>query len=537
MFWGESLFLLYWISQNLFIHDSGLRNLSFVLFSVVLLMPFLTGLKYWKLVSLFWLGLMVINAFFLYFFLNSIGLSFEIIVSIDILVIGLFLIVYSFFPNIRSIGVVLLISYFIVLIGIFLVIYFVIYSIVLNPIVSINISFIVMGFSLFSSKPLKLVSKLVDQLLSWILIINFSWFTYNTFSLLPGLELFALFLAITVSGCSFFIFNRYKMKLSINKAFPFLAVAFGASASISSLFSILFHLSLYYQISIFSGIFTIFLYFLIVEYRYFLWALIPIPLTLPILGFLVTIEIIRSTWILAFLSFSTIYLTLFQILINLFKVKPRAGTEEIKNSIMKIYQVKSQLKLLNLTSMLLNSVFISLLISILIPLLIDQILFSGITYIYQILDFLIIWPIFILFCLKYIENSAFDLKIRDPLRYFNKICFIIYLLIPLAIASNILLFMLFVEVDYVISSFMFLISISGVIFLESYLIDRKYFYYLFDSIREKFILVSWTAFCNIFAFFFQFLPKSFFTDSSNFNFKPNFTLFSFLLRYTKRKDF
>lgn len=153
--------------------------------------------------------------------------------------------------------------------------------------------------------------------------------------------------------------------------------------------------------------------------------------------------------------------------------------------------------------MLLNSVFISLLISILIPLLIDQILFSGITYIYQILDFLIIWPIFILFCLKYIENSAFDLKIRDPLRYFNKICFIIYLLIPLAIASNILLFMLFVEVDYVISSFMFLISISGVIFLESYLIDRKYFYYLFDSIREKFILVSWTAFCNIFAFFFS----------------------------------
>ncbi|MFX1280758.1 MAG: hypothetical protein ACFFA3_15385 [Promethearchaeota archaeon] len=508
--WGESLFLLYWISQNLFTQDIGLRYLSFFLFSVFLLMPFLVGLKYWKLTSLFWLGLMGINVFFLYFYLISIGLQFDMIVAIDILVAGLFLVVYSFFPNIRSIGIVLLTSYCIVLIGIFLVIYFLIYSIILDIVVSINISFIVMGFSLFSSKPLKLVNKLINQVLSWILIINFSWFTFNTFSLFPGLEIFALFLAMTVFGSSFFIFNRYKMKFHINKAIPFLITAIGASASISTLVSTLYNLSIYNEISIFSGFFTIFLYFLVVDYRYFLWILIPIPITLPILGYLVSVPLIRSIWILGFLCFSTIYLLLFQIIINLFKAKPREGVKEIENSIMRIYEDRNQFKLLNFTCILLNSAFISLLISILSPLVMHQSLFSGITYVYQILDFLMIWPFFILLSLKYIEKSEFDLKIKDPLLQFNRICFSIYLLIPTALSITILLFMLYIEVDIIISSFMFFLSLSGVIFFEVYILDRRIFYYLFNSIRDKFIFWSWTAFCNIFSFFFfSFYPNPF----------------------------
>ncbi len=522
--WAESLFLLYWISQNLFAGDILLTNLSFVLFSVILLMPLLIGLKFWKIASIFWLiPLTVINATFLFFYLISIGVSLEITISIDLLVIGLFLIVYSFFPNIRSIGIILIFSYFVVLIGIFLTIYFILYSVILDVFFSINISFIVMGFSLFSSKPLKFVSKTVDNFLSWILIINFSWLTFNTFSLLPRMEIFSFFLALTVFGCSFFIFNRYKMKFRINRVFPLLIVAIGTSSSITSLFSILFNLTPYILITTFSGIFLIFLYFLIIEYRYFLWALIPIPLTLPILELLLTFEVIRNIWLLAFSAFSTIYIIFFQILINMFKSIIKDESEEIKNSLMKIYQEKNQIKMLNFTCFLLNSVFFSLFISVIIPLLTTQLLFNDIIYIYHILDFLIIWPIFILFSLKYIEKSEIDLKIRDPLLYFNRICFVLYLLIPISVATNLLLFMVFNNLDFIIVLFSFLLTLSGGIFFESYIIDRRFFYYLFNSIRDKFTFWSWLAFINtlsVFLFifhsnwFFLILSWSFLNQSS-----------------------
>ncbi len=500
--WAESLFLLYWVSQNLFVGDKLLTNLSFVLFSVILLMPLLIGLKFWKIVSIFWLiPLTVINATFLFFYLISIGVSLEITISIDLLAIGLFLIVYSFFPNIRSIGMILIFSYFVVLIGIFLTIYFILYSVILDVFFSINVSFIAMGFSLFSSKPLKFVNKTVDHLLSWILIVNFSWLTFNTFSLLPRMEIFSFFLALTVFGCSFFIFNRYKMKFRINRVFPLLIVAIGTSSSITSLFSILFNLTPYILITIFSGIFLIFLYFLIIEYRYFLWALIPIPLTLPILELLLTFEVIRNIWLLAFSAFSTIYIIFFQILINMFKTTIKDETEEIKNSLMKIYQEKNQMKMLNFTCFLLNSIFFSLFISVIYPLLTTQLIFNEIIYVYQILDFLIIWPIFILFSLKYIEKSEIDLKMRDPLLYFNKISFVTYLVIPIALALNVLLFMLYVDMNSVIVVYVFLLIVSGVLFLESYVIDRGIFYFLFNSTRNKFIFWSWCAFSNILSFF------------------------------------
>ncbi|MFX0080680.1 MAG: hypothetical protein ACFE94_02905 [Candidatus Hodarchaeota archaeon] len=501
--WAESLFLMYWISQNLFAGDKLLTNLSFVLFSVILLMPLLVGLKFWKIASIFWIiPLTVINATFLFFYFISIGVSLEITISIDILVIGLFLIVYSFFPNIRSIGIILILSYFVVLLGIFLTIYFILYSVILDIFFSINVSFIVMGFGLFSSKPLKLENKSINYILSWILIVNFSWLTFNTFNLIPRMGIFAFFLSLTVFGGSFFIFNRYRMKFRINRAFPFLIVAIGTSSSITSLFWTFFNLSPYLLITVFSGIFLIFLYSLIIEYRYFLWALIPIPLTLPLLELLISIELIRNVWLLAFSAFSTIYIIFFQILINVFKTITIDESEEIKNSLLKIYEEKNQIKMLNFTSFLLNSVFISIFISIIIPFLTTQLLFSEIIIIYQILDFLVIWPIFILVSLKYIEIAEIDLNIRDPLLYFNKICYVLYLLIPIALYLNVLLFMFFIEMSTVIMIYGFLLIVSGVVFFESSVLDRSIFYFLFHSTRNKFIFWSWLVFSNTLCFFF-----------------------------------
>ncbi|MFW9829293.1 MAG: hypothetical protein ACFFEY_17085, partial [Candidatus Thorarchaeota archaeon] len=284
--WGESLFLLYWFSQNLFVSDLILRNLFFILFSVALLMPLFAIFKFWKIISIFWIfPLTFVNALFLLFYFISIGLSLQITISIDILIIGLFFVIYSFFPNIRSIGTVLIVAYCITLLGIFLTIYFILNTIIQNIIFSINISLIIFGFTLFSSKYLKLPKRIIDLCLSWILIINFTWLTFNTFSLFPGLLLLAFSLALTVGGCSFFIFNRYKMKFHINKAIPFLVVAIGTSLTITSLVSVIFMASLGILISTFSSVFLIFLYFIFTEYRYLLWFGIPITIITPIIEY------------------------------------------------------------------------------------------------------------------------------------------------------------------------------------------------------------------------------------------------------------
>ena len=497
--WGESLFLLYWISQNLFVADILLRNLSFGLFSITLLMPLLAAFKYWKIISIFWLfPLTFINAWFLPFYLMLIGISLEIAISIDILVIGLFLIVYSFFPNIRSIGIILISAYFITLSGIFLTIYFILYSIILNPIFSVNISFIVVGFALFSSKYTQIPKRFIDLCLSWILIFNLSWLTFNTFSLFPGLLPLAFSLALTVGGCSFFIFNRYKMKFRINKIIPYLIVAVGASLSVTSLISIIFKASLGILISTFTSVFILFLYFIFTEYRYMLWFAIPIPIATPILELLLIFEFIQPFWLL---TWSMLYLISFQILINIFKNLVKVETPEIKNSILKLFQDRNQVKRLNLTCFLLNSICISLFIAIILPNLLKHLLFPQILVVYQICDFLIIWPFLFLFCLKYIEKSKLDIKIKNPLLYFNKISFILYLLIPIALAINIFLYMMFINIDMVISIYSFLLIASGVTFFESYFIDRSYFYLLFDSTRKSFILWSWFAFSNTLSLF------------------------------------
>ncbi len=500
--WGESLFLLYWISQNLFLGNLGLINLLFVLFAVLLLMPILIGLKYWKIVSVFWVMLIVINTLFLGYYLVSIGIPLEVTISIDILVIGLLMIIYSFFPNVRSIGIILTISYSIVLGGIFSTVYFIIYSIIQNFIFSVNLSLMVVGFSLFSSKYIKLSHRIIEISLSWILIFNFAWLTFNTFSSLhPQLVLFAFFFALTVFGCSYFIFNKYKLKFRINRIIPLFIVAIGTSSSITSLVFVFLRASPYILISTFTVIFLPFLYFILVDYRYFLWSLIPIPLVLPLFELLMLIEVLRSIWFLAFLGFSIIYVAVFQIIFNLFKNYKERDSTEKKNSMFKIFKDKNQIKLVNFTSFILFSLFFSLLISILIPVFQDQFLFSHIIFIYQFLDFLIIWSVFILLSLKYIEKADIHFKIRDPLLYFNKICFVIFLLIPTALSINILLFMLYVNVNITSIIYVLILIFSGIIFFESYIIDRRFLYYLFHSKRNKFTFWSFSFFINTLSLF------------------------------------
>ena len=504
--WGESLFLLYWISQNLFVREILLRNLLFALFGVIFLVPLISRFKYWKINSILWLIITSINASFLFFYLIHIGIPFDITVSIDILVIGLFLIIYSFFPNIRSIGPILITAYFITILGIFLTIYFILLSVILNPIFSVNIALIITGFSLYSSKYVKLSKRIIDLFLSWILIFSFSWLVFNTFSLASELLIFAFSLSLTVFGCSFYIFNHYKMKIPINRIIPYLVVSVGSALSITSLSSVLFNVTPGVILSIFTTVMIIFMYFLITEYRYLLLFLIPIPITAPLLEIFITSEVIHPYW---GLTWAMLYLLTFQFIFNLFKGSANVEKEK-RNSFLKLYEDKKQIIRLNVTCFILNSLCISLFISIIFPIYLRQFLISQIIFIYQICDFLIVLPFLLLFCLKYLEKSDLDLKIKDLLAYFSKFSFVLYLLIPIFAGIHLFLQMIHLNFNIINSVYYLLLFISGVMFIEGFLLDKSYFYLLLNSTRNKFILWSWFILSNVLSLFLYILHKNIF---------------------------
>ncbi|MCK4383834.1 MAG: hypothetical protein KAW66_11105, partial [Candidatus Lokiarchaeota archaeon] len=220
---------------------------------------------------------------------------------------------------------------------------------------------------------------------------------------------------------------------------------------------------------------------------------------LTILDSIILFEIFKTLW---FLAFSLIYLTSFQILINIFKNIGREVPQERRNSILMLFDDKNQIKKYNLACFLLNSIILSIFISYAIPVLIDQFLFSHLITVYQILNFLIIFPFFILFSLKYIEKSEINLKIKNLIPYFNRLSFGIYLLISIALAFNILLFSVYIGLDLITVVFIFLLTVSGVIFFESFIIDRGILHYLFNSTRDKFIFWSYLAFINTISIFF-----------------------------------
>jgi len=504
--WGESLFLLYWVSQNLFVRDLLLRNLLFALFAVILLVPLVSRFKYWRINSFLWLIITGINASFLLFYLTHIGIPFGITISIDILVIGLFLIIYSFFPNIRSIGTILITAYFITILGIFLTIYFILLSIILNPVFSVNIALIITGFSLYSSKYVKVSKRIIDLFLSWILIFSFSWLTFNTFSLASEFLIFAFSLSLTVFGCSFYVFNHYKMKIPINRIIPYLVVTVGSALSITSLSSVLLNITPGVILSIFTTVIIIYMYYLITEYRYILLFLIPIPITAPILEIFIKSEVIHPYW---FLTWAMLYLLTFQFIFNLFKGSASAENKE-RNSFLKLYEDKKQIIRLNVICFILNSFCISLFISIIFPIYLHQLLITQIIVIYQICDFLIIWPFLLLFCLKYLEKSDLDLKFKDLLAYFSKFSFGLYLLIPISAGIHLFLQMIYLNFSIIIAVYYFLLFISGVMFIEGFLLDKRYFYFLLNSTRNKLILWSWFILSNVLSVFLYILHKNIF---------------------------
>ena len=311
--WSFSLFFLYWFSQNVFPDNMLITNIVFFVFAISLLVPLLYRLRLWKIISVLWLFYIVVNVSFLFSLFLEIGFPLEIIISINLIIIGIFFIILSFFPNLKNIKNIILVgSYLTSLIGIFLTIFSIINAIILNFYISINLAFITLALSLFSSRLLKLNKTFFNILISSILVVNFSFFTYNTLIMIPEFELFSVFLAITVFGGSLFIFNKFRMIIPIKKIFPLTILSLGVSLTLSYLTYIFPPGFIYLAIAVFIVVNSIFLRSVLYEYRFILWYVFPIPIILLSLQFMVLINLFQSPFIIVLL-FLILYTALFQI--------------------------------------------------------------------------------------------------------------------------------------------------------------------------------------------------------------------------------
>ncbi len=419
--WGLCLFLIGWFSQNAFFGNLGLSYLSFIGISVILLMPILVRLRSWNIVSILWIIFSTILLIFLFSLFEAVGFLIELNYPIITIVCGLLFITLSFFPNLKAQkNVILILAYSIALTGTFLLIFHLMFLLTLHPYISTNIALIIMSFSLFSSRLLKLKHTIFNRLISTILIVNFSSLTYFTFSLIPNFGLFPLFLAISVFGGSYFVFNYYKLFFPSKKIIPLSILSFGISSSVSSIVFLLFPDSLFMVAAVFITVNLFLINFSLGNYRYIMWYLIPIPFTLFILQFLFYIELFQPLFLFT-LAGLILYTLIFQIFIILFNNEKEIPIDSKSYNIMKFFEDKNQIKVLNLICFLLNSTYFSVFIAFISPF----------NIFYQILEFLILWSILTLLSVRYAESSKIEIDIEKFTTYLKKfssvVAFLLYL--------------------------------------------------------------------------------------------------------------
>jgi hypothetical protein len=455
--WGETLFLVAWIAQMLFGLNVLLSTGFFGIMAIFLLIPLLYLLKAWKILLYFWIFMITINAVYVYEYLSFLGITLENVLSINLIVVGLFLIILSFFPQLQHRMQLLTISYGIVLTGVFFLIYFAIVAVTLNPFVSVNISFIILALSLFSSKYLKLNQKNIHFAIAVILISNSSLLVLFSFIFIPGLELFAVFFSLAVFGGSFYVFNWFEIIKPIDSRIPWGIMALGFALAISDLFFVFWQVNVMFLGFTFSLILLIFLFRNLHSYKYALWVFYPIPFTFLIQGFL--LPFLGSGLIFGWVA---TYIALFQITFNLFHRRAKTRTASPQRRYLEILQRSDVAKEVNSVCFLLNSVFIAILATVASPL----------SWINQILEFLILWSLFTIISLKYMKTAISEKIGQGFFRYLQGITLLFYIVVPFDVCFNI--FDVLLSSDLQISYFVTLIglSFSGILFFETVLIDR-----------------------------------------------------------------
>ncbi|MFX0059999.1 MAG: hypothetical protein ACFE8J_17010, partial [Candidatus Heimdallarchaeota archaeon] len=340
--WGLSLFLIYWFSQNLFVENLLLTNILFSVFAILLLMPILYKMKFWKILTLLWIISSFINVSFLFILLADIQIPFEFNFSLVLFAAGFHFIIISFFPNLKAQkGVILICSYFVSISGIYLIIFNLIYRIILNIPISINLALIIIGLSLFSSRIFKLNQKIINFLISIILTLNFSLLTFFTFILIPENLVIATFLAITVFGGSFYVFNRFKMITPIKKIIPIAFLSIGTSFSLFFLIFNVFPNFIFIALTLLTAINIAFIYSIVKEYRFIMWYFYPIPIAFLCLQVFFIFPLFQPFIILILLGFF-MYTGIFQILINAFNPATEKSDKSEDEELRSFFSDKNQ---------------------------------------------------------------------------------------------------------------------------------------------------------------------------------------------------
>jgi len=313
--WILNLGLLYWFSQSLFFGSELLINSSFLIFSFILLMPLVYKLKIWRVLMAFWILFTIITISFIDFTFISMGFDSTTVLSIDISVIGLSLIFLSYFPNMRNKrNLSLIIAYFTLITGISIMVYQIILIATVfrgDPIGALYSTVIIISASSFSSRILKINKILMNFLISWALVISFALMSFHIYSKLFPYNIGAFYIALSVGGLTFFIFNRYKMLwgsyenfMPVSSIIAFIAISLGTSLSISSilLYYLIFENPWFLTISVFLFTNIIILSFKLKIYQFILAYLLPIPITSLILHLLVLFNPLINALILSIIG-------------------------------------------------------------------------------------------------------------------------------------------------------------------------------------------------------------------------------------------
>lgn len=479
--WGETLFLVAWIAQNLFGPNILLSSGFFGIVAIFLLIPLLYLFKAWKILSYFWFALTAIDVIFLHAYLSFLGSPLENVLSIDLIVVGLLSIAYSFFPHLRHRHPIAATSYVILLAGVFFLIYFVIAGITMNPYTSVNISFIILAFSLFSSKYLKLDQKNVHFTISIILISNISLLVLFSLIIIPGLEFFAVSLFLAVFGGSFYVFNYYKMMKTFDNRIPWGIMAVGCALAVSDLCLILWNANLMFLGFTCSLTLLLFFYRYLHQYRYALWVIYPLPFTFFIQALFV--PILGSFLIFGFVA---TYIIFFQIIFNIFHRLAMGGTIFLDRRYLEILEKLEIQKVVNSICFLSNSLFIAIWAAAATP----------ISLINQIFEFLILWSLLTTISLKYMKTAKFDSIGEGFFKFSQGITLMLYFVVPLTLSFNLSEY--FILIGFKLSDIIMLIGLiySGILFVEIFLIDRLVVVNLFPKVRDQLTFWSWIVLGN-----------------------------------------
>ena len=462
--WAESLSLTYWISQNLFSNSLILSNLFFGLLSVLIIIPILWKMKMWWIISLLWFLLAALNCGFLTYFLYSLNFLIELIISIDIIIVSIFSLLFSMFPNIRGrkSRILLIFSYFLTLLGVFLLIFFILFNILMQPIISMNLAFIIISGALFTSKYIKLNQIYTRFAISLVFIVNISSIVFFTFNMIPNLVFFSFFFALATFFGSLLLVNHFDMIIRrVN--YKFFWIPFGFSLSLSFvLFLFLFIPShIYFLSGLFILINVLFIHRILNRFISVIIFLYPIAIVLFLLEVIILIEFLRNYLILIALF---LYVSIYQTLFNILRYCIKMGGINVNPFYKILFKDPRRVFLINIGCFSFNSLIFSFLLS----------LISFSVILYQLIFFSITLSILLVLNLYYIRINNKYLDIKSTALMLNVGGVIFYTIIPIFSAISSVLILFSNTFNFTNMTITFLFTLSSVLFLEI-LVDKFVF--------------------------------------------------------------